>query len=128
MRILREGDTFSGLVSIDECTDLPDHEGSLIITKSEGNAVRAQMVSKVKQQVRSYALKGFVHVTSRILFLVPVERQARSLSLACRFTQSENEASCEVLRDNFSHKCGNFNIKRDYTGESHRLMPMPQNF
>ena len=117
MRLFNSGDTFSGTVEIDSCADLPDHPAAIIITESEGNVVRAQFVSKVGDKVRSFETKGFFHVASKRLILIPEKYGARSLSLVCLFEDSENEATCKLLKDNFSRQCGTIKIKRDYTGK-----------
>lgn len=115
--VFKAGDTFSGTVHFDTCSELPDHPGAIVIKESQGNVVRATFVSKVQDKVRTFEIQGFIHTSTRQLILVPEGHDSKSLSLVCDFGNDENSARCQLLRDNLSERCGSFDLKRDYTGE-----------
>lgn len=116
-RFLKTGDTFSGTVHFDSCAQVEDHPMSLVITSAAGNAYAATVVSKVRGQVRSFKTKGFFYVSSRQLFLVPLNHDSTSAGVICTFSSSDNSADCQLARDSFTRPCGAVTIQRDYTGQ-----------
>lgn len=117
VQFLNPGDTFSGTVHFDTCASLPDHPGSVVITASAGNAIKASIITQVGGQVRSWKASGFFYYPSRQLLLAKEGYNSRDLNLICNFPESDNAAQCQILRDNFGSNCGTFNLERDYTGE-----------
>ena len=114
---LNAGDTFSGSIHFDSCSDVEDHPGVIIIRESAGNAVTASIFSKVDGQVREYSAKGFFYVPDRKLILVPEGADAKSLGMVCTFAGGDESANCQLMRDTFSRKCGTFQMTRDFVGE-----------
>lgn len=117
VHFLNAGDTFTGNIHFDSCLDIDDHPGAIIIQESQGNVVKASVVSKVRGRVMEYSAKGFFHVPSKKLILVPEQVDSKTVSFVCTFEGNENKATCEILQDNFSRRCGNFQLTRDYLGE-----------
>ena len=116
VQFLNAGDTFTGTVHFDSCSDVEDHPGAIIVTKSAGNLVSVIVVTKLMGQVRSYKADGVFHVASRKWILSPVDRDSKSLGLVCTFLTTENSAECTLQKDNFAVDCGTFNIQRDHIG------------
>ena len=112
-----DGDSFTGTVHIsDHCSKLPDHKAAIVISHSAGNIFKAGLIAKVGDKVLSYELKGFFHMASRKMILVPERHNSRTMGLVCDFSTDENSANCALLRDNLSEKCGSVSIQRDYSG------------
>ena len=118
VNLLHVGDSFSGSVKVDKCGEVPDHESVILITASAGNVVKATVISKIGERIRSWEAHGFIAINHRKLILTPQKGNSRSLGLVCEFTDTDDGASCQIVRDNFSTLCGTFNIKRDHRGRT----------
>lgn len=116
MKFLSAGDTFSGNVHFESCSEVDDHPAVIVVTESAGNALRAKVVSYVGKQVREYSAYGFFHVLSRKLILTPKRQHSTGLGIICSFSETDDQASCVLRRNFLSQYCGTFDVKRDFTG------------
>ena len=117
--ILASGDTFSGTSSFDSCFDVADHPTALVVAKSQGNGFRGSIISRIGNSLRSSDVRGFFHVASRQLIVVPADVNSNSLSLVCSYdAESDNDADCKILTDFMTRQCGTVGLSRDRTSKS----------
>lgn len=120
---LNAGDTFSGTASFHDCVSSEDHQTSLVVTAAHGNAVRATVVSQVAGQIRSREVRGFFHIPSRQLIMVPDNYDSNTMGLVCAFDpSSDNDANCTILTDLMTRTCGSVGFSRDINGEPSHLL------
>lgn len=118
MNILSEGDTFSGTASYQDCFEVSDHSSGLLITATQGNGFRGQVVSHVKDQLRSWAVRGFFYIPTRQLIAIPEQYDSNTYSLVCNYDpDTDNDADCKILTDLMSRQCGTIGLRRDRTGK-----------